>query len=783
MFPMALTPGGGGGSILTGVVAFVDVWSSNRTENYSKLFTQQLLNLGAKVSKTFNKQVTHVVFKDGSQSTWDKAVKSKVKLVSVLWVEKCRETAVHVEESGYPAINTNNGLPQLTKKRKCMQPKDFVERTPENDRRLARKFNKLCKNLDEQKASVDIPILSFEDDGVLLYSPKAVVADRCNAMERRIQEMRNKRENLSPTASQMSQTFDFPPLRPSLGNSPSITTDSPHGDNRASLNASYDELFESVLKGGNAPSTPSSNGVVHITKEDPVNSVDSKLQETQESNSSSKRKKRQSQSQAKSRKSHRVKADDENVSDRAALLPVNDPLDVDITSMANAAVKRETSNFTIQISHKDQKSNKKVKATNSTSDNDSGSDACSSEKNRVSGLDYSSMANRLVALCKEKEESKKRGRRSLKSEVPAKNKVVKVEKTSLSSCNSDSEAFSNFEDYFTSSDLNSRYSKLNKFSLTIEPRRSPSPPPLTDCRKRRRSMVIALEKTCPVKKRKTIHSVTPSVSSPLESAPPKKNPLSPVKCVASPRKDPPGANTDICVKDCGAAKNGVGSKTSACDAISGLPEMFNEQRNKCTEESRKTEKSRKVARSLVMTSMSTENQNTVIQVVKKFGGFLFSDEVCETTTHVIAGSPRRTLNVILGISRGCWILSYDWVLWSLECGHWIPEEPYELSDHFPGAPICRLQRHLSAGEYSQDLFSRLPAIFISPSSQPPCDKLSEVLQLCGGKVCKTLRQAKHCIGLFTGKKPPDLQCLSEKWLLDSVTQHKLLPIQNYLLED
>lgn len=41
-----------------------------------------------KVSKTFNKQVTHVVFKDGYQSTWDKAQKKGVKLVSVLWVEK-----------------------------------------------------------------------------------------------------------------------------------------------------------------------------------------------------------------------------------------------------------------------------------------------------------------------------------------------------------------------------------------------------------------------------------------------------------------------------------------------------------------------------------------------------------------------------------------------------------------------------------------------------------------------------------------------------------------------
>lgn len=58
---------------------------------------------------------------------------------------------------------------------------------------------------------------------------------------------------------------------------------------------------------------------------------------------------------------------------------------------------------------------------------------------------------------------------------------------------------------------------------------------------------------------------------------------------------------------------------------------------------------------------SFRKQNTVIQVVNKLGDFLFSDDVCETTSHVVIGSPRRTLNVLLGIARGCWIVSYEWV--------------------------------------------------------------------------------------------------------------------------
>lgn len=51
----------------------------------------------------------------------------------------------------------------------------------------------------------------------------------------------------------------------------------------------------------------------------------------------------------------------------------------------------------------------------------------------------------------------------------------------------------------------------------------------------------------------------------------------------------------------------------------------------------------------------------VIQVVNRLKGFSLAQEVCGSTTHVLAGKPRRTLSVLLGIARGCWILSFEWV--------------------------------------------------------------------------------------------------------------------------
>lgn len=179
--------------------------------------------------------------------------------------------------------------------------------------------------------------------------------------------------------------------------------------------------------------------------------------------------------------------------------------------------------------------------------------------------------------------------------------------------------------------------------------------------------------------------------------------------------------------------------------------------------------------------MPSETQNIIIQVVNTLKGFSFAQEVCETTTHVLAGKPLRTLNVLLGIARGCWVLSYEWVLWSLELGHWISEEPFELSNYFPAAPLCRLERCLSAGRYQGTLFAGQPVMFITPASDPPRTKLWELVLLCGGQITRTPRQAGISIGPSQGKKKATVKYLSEAWILDSITQHQVCASENYLL--
>ena len=55
-------------------------------------------------------------------------------------------------------------------------------------------------------------------------------------------------------------------------------------------------------------------------------------------------------------------------------------------------------------------------------------------------------------------------------------------------------------------------------------------------------------------------------------------------------------------------------------------------------------------------------QAMVRSVVTKLGNdFVISDSVVDSTTHVVCGGNRRTMKLLIGIARGCWIVSLDWV--------------------------------------------------------------------------------------------------------------------------
>lgn len=120
---------------------------------------------------------------------------------------------------------------------------------------------------------------------------------------------------------------------------------------------------------------------------------------------------------------------------------------------------------------------------------------------------------------------------------------------------------------------------------------------------------------------------------------------------------------------------------------------------------------------------------------------------------------RRTFNSIVSPpTQSCASSAY------LEIGHLITRWTSEFKCLFL-PQICRLQRHLSAGEHQQDLFQGQPPMFVSKLSQPPTQGLVELIELCGGTACKTVRQAGICIGKYSGRRPEGSRILSEQWVL------------------
>lgn len=190
---------------------------------------------------------------------------------------------------------------------------------------------------------------------------------------------------------------------------------------------------------------------------------------------------------------------------------------------------------------------------------------------------------------------------------------------------------------------------------------------------------------------------------------------------------------------------------------------------------------RKSPNSMVMTSMHYSDQEIVRSVVKKLGLFSIEDSVSPLTSHVIAGSGRRTLNVLKAISSGCWILSLEWVMNSLETGHWIEEEPYELSDAYPSAQLCRLEKATLGSNYHCKLLADVPCIYVGNGTSPPSDEIVNLIQVSGGQTSPSFRNASICIG----RPPKKIEAIhvSEKWLLDCVTYQNVLPYEKYQTEE
>jgi len=185
---------------------------------------------------------------------------------------------------------------------------------------------------------------------------------------------------------------------------------------------------------------------------------------------------------------------------------------------------------------------------------------------------------------------------------------------------------------------------------------------------------------------------------------------------------------------------------------------------------------------IVCTSTHRDDSAMVKDLVRKFGQFTFSSSVTASTTHVISGEGKRTLNLLKGLMQGCWLLTKEWAYSSLEEGRWAAEEPFEMVNFSPAVRNMREERINSGGAFKSELFKDVGTVYVSGECRAPKDELRQLILSGGGSVANTARVASVVVGEF--RDPGDNQstdCVTEKWVLDSVQFHVVMPFSDYPL--
>merc|ERR1712142_651417 len=103
--------------------------------------------------------VTHVIFKDGSKITYQKAKKAGIHIVSAAWLEGSRNEGKIMPEAEFPSVSAEKydspGLFPKIKKMKSMQPKtldeDFSRASKAQDRKQKMMEKKMLKEQEAEK--------------------------------------------------------------------------------------------------------------------------------------------------------------------------------------------------------------------------------------------------------------------------------------------------------------------------------------------------------------------------------------------------------------------------------------------------------------------------------------------------------------------------------------------------------------------------------------------------------------------------------------------------------
>uniref|UniRef100_A0A336ME54 CSON000261 protein n=1 Tax=Culicoides sonorensis TaxID=179676 RepID=A0A336ME54_CULSO len=145
-----------------------------------------LRKLGAGINDTLTKATTHVVFKEGLLSTYTKAKKLGIPIVSVLWIEACKNLLILADPRNYTISNVeryeNPELYKRIRRPKVMTPKLSMSQTSKFDITVASPASqtpKLTANSIEiqpkiEESSITTPKMTNRRQTIHIPTPRPI---------------------------------------------------------------------------------------------------------------------------------------------------------------------------------------------------------------------------------------------------------------------------------------------------------------------------------------------------------------------------------------------------------------------------------------------------------------------------------------------------------------------------------------------------------------------------------------------------------------------------------
>ncbi|KAM7342186.1 microcephalin isoform 2-T2 [Cochliomyia hominivorax] len=246
----------------------------------------------------------------------------------------------------------------------------------------------------------------------------------------------------------------------------------------------------------------------------------------------------------------------------------------------------------------------------------------------------------------------------------------------------------------------------------------------------------------------------------------------------------PQLPTLVTLKDSSASATNVRKRRSTLDfeQIQNIKTKTQTKESSSTSSSTANQTKSKTKKSpvLVYTNMHQQQIEVIREAINQLGSFTLESNVTDITTHLVSLEPRRTLNLLKALTRGLWILDYNWIEESLKAGQWLAEEAYELRNFSKGVEISRSERQAFGNNYKCDLFHKFGAFYVSSQCSPiNKESMRELIVLCGGRVVNTRQKARYIIG-DSNRTLEDKFYLTPFWILDSITQMQIQKVNKYM---